>query len=108
VSDSPTYWIARHDNDEQRHRIPVYSAPPTWLDCEQRWFSRGGRAVCIIDGEENAKSLLGIESIPEPGRCVKIERSMRAFLDFCGEYAEGEALVPFVEDVTDELKAESR
>lgn len=84
-----TYWIARHAAPELLHRIPVYSAPPRWIDGEQRWISGDGRAICIIDGEENARALLRLDAIPEPGRCVK--------LDVQGAFDP-------VSDVTDELR----
>jgi hypothetical protein len=107
VSDSPTYWIARDACPEWVPTLSVYSAPPIWHEALKRW-TKPRDGVLVAQLQEEHFALLGIESIPEPGRCVKLERSMRAFLDFCGEYAEGEALVPFVEDVTDELKGASR
>lgn len=126
MTDSPTYWIARHDNDEQRHRIPVYSTPPTWLDWPKRWVSREGRAVCVIEGEENARALLGIEEIPRPGRCIRVEivdlerpvqfplwlkRSYKSRREIWGNFHEDVVhhvpvrRLPWVQDVTDALRA---
>ncbi len=89
MSDSPTYWIARHAASDLLHRIPVYSQPPQWIEADRRWVSGSGRAVCIIEAE-HAGTLLGTLLLPDPGRCwrLKIARDCR-----------------LVEDVTDELKA---
>lgn len=120
-----TYWIARHGAPEMVHRIPVYSAPPQWVPGEQRWISGDGRAVCIIDGEENAKALLGIDAVPSPGRCVSVQlvelerawdvplplkRRHRTRREFPGYFDLDEVhyvhvtRLPWVQDVTDELR----
>lgn len=129
MTDSPTYWIARHIVPELLHRIPVYSAPPRWLSDEQRWCSGQGRAVCIIDGEENARALLGIDAVPGPGRCVRVQlvelerawdvllplkRRVKTRWEFPGyvdldvnHYVRVKRL-PWVEDVTDALRGAAK